>query len=84
VVYGRVQGVFFRGFVAGQAAELGLSGEVRNLADGTVEVRVEGERDRLEALVVRLKQGPPAARVTKVETKWTACTGAYDGFRVRY
>jgi acylphosphatase len=84
IVYGRVQGVFFRDFVTGWARELGLAGYVRNLPDGAVEVRAEGERQQLEKLVGYLKEGPPAARVNKVVTNWSEYTGNYSGFRVRY
>ena len=83
-VYGRVQGVFFRAFVARWARELSLVGYVRNLHDGAVEVRVEGERQQLEKLVGYLKVGPPAARVDKVVTSWSEYTGDYSGFGVRY
>jgi acylphosphatase len=83
-VYGRVQGVFFRDFVARWARELKLAGYVRNLPDGAVEVRVEGERQQLEKLVGYLKVGPPAARVNKVVTSWSGYAGNYSGFKVRY
>jgi acylphosphatase len=83
-VYGRVQGVFFRAFVTGRARELGLAGYVRNLPDGSVEVRAEGERQELEKLVGYLEVGPPASRVSKVVTSWPEYTGDYSGFRVRY
>ena len=84
IVYGRVQGVFFRDFVTRWARELGLAGYVRNLPDGAVEVRAEGERQQLEKLVGYLKEGPPAARVNKVVTSWSEYAGNYSGFRVRY
>jgi len=84
-VYGFVQGVFFRVFVASQAAELGLTGYVRNLPRGdTVEVQAEGERKQLEKLVRYLKTGPPEARVKRVETNWGEYTGSYSGFRISY
>ncbi len=83
-VRGRVHGVFFRAFVEEWAAELNLTGYVRNRPDGNVEVRAEGERQRLEKLVGYLKVGPPAARVDEVITVWTAYSGAFSGFRVRY
>ena len=83
-VYGRVQGVFFRAFVTRCARELGLSGYVRNLPDGAVEVGVEGERQQLEKLVGFLELGPPGARVNKVVTIWSEYTGDYSGFSVRY
>ena len=64
--------------------ELGLVGYVRNLPDGTVEVRAEGERKQLEKLISYLKAGPPAARVGKVLTNWSEYTGDYSGFKIRY
>ena len=83
-VYGRVQGVFFRDFVSTCARELGLAGYVRNLPDGAVEVRAEGERQQLEKLVRYLGVGPPGARVYEVVTSWSEHTGNYSGFSVRY
>ncbi len=83
IVYGRVQGVFFRSFVIRQAEELALTGYVRNLSEGAVEVRAEGERDKLEELIGYLKAGPPAARVGKVVTDWSGYSGSYTDFDVR-
>jgi len=83
-VYGRVQGVFFRAFVAEHAHELGLTGYVRNLPLRAVEVVAEGERKQLEKLISYLKMGPPDAKVEKVVTNWSEYTGNYSGFRIRY
>jgi len=84
IVYGYVQGVFFRAFVVEWANELGLTGYVRNLRGGTVEVLAEGERKQVEKLIGYLKVGPPGARVEKVVTNWSEYTGGYSGFRIRY
>lgn len=84
VVCGYVQGVFFRAFVVEWANELGLTGYVRNLRGGTVEVLAEGERKQVEKLIGYLKVGPPGARVEKVVTNWSEYTGGYSGFRIRY
>jgi len=84
VVYGRVQGVFFRAFASRQAKELGLAGYVRNLTGGAVGVQAEGERAQLEELIGYLKVGPPAAKVERVETNWSEHTGSYSGFDVKY
>jgi len=85
IVYGRVQGVFFRAFVSKRAAELGLTGYVRNLRDReAVEVQAEGERRQLERLIDHLKVGPPGARVEKVKIKWSEYTGSYSDFSIRY
>ena len=84
-VNGRVQGVFFRAFVSERAAELGLTGYVRNLPDGrAVEVQAEGEREQLEKLIAYLKVGPPSANVQEVVTEWSEYTGNYSRFTIRY
>ena len=84
IIYGCVQGVFFRAFTSGCAGELGLTGYVRNLPDWkSVEVQAEGERNKLERLIDHLKDGPPRASVEKVETSWSEYTGSYSGFGIR-
>lgn len=84
VIGGRVQGVLFRDFVFRRARALGLTGYVRNLPDGTVSVRAEGERGQLEKLVGYLGLGPPAARVTRVDVSWSEYTGKYADFSVTF
>jgi len=84
IVHGRVQGVFFRAFVSARAIQLGLTGYVRNLAGGTVEVNAEGERKQLDQLINYLKVGPPSAKVGKVVTNWSEYTGSYSRFSIRY
>jgi len=85
IVYGYVQGVFFRAFASRRATELGLTGYARNLPGGeAVEVNAEGEREKLQKLIDFLKVGPPTAEVEKVETNWSEYTGSYSGFSVRY
>ena len=84
VVYGYVQGVFFRAFVSRRATELGLAGYVRNLPGETVEVLAEGERKQLEKLITYLKVGPPAAKVERAVTNWSEYTGKYSSFNIRY
>ena len=82
-ITGRVQGVFYRAYVIGQARRLGLAGYARNLEDGSVEVAAEGDTKLLEELVACLWQGSPASRVSGVEASWQAPTGRYTGFNVR-
>lgn len=67
VVSGLVQGVGFRWFVARHARSLGLTGFARNLADGRVEVVVNGPDETLTALERLLQQGPASAQVERVE-----------------
>ena len=84
IVYGYVQGVYFRDFVSRRAKQLGLTGYVGNLPGGSVEVAAEGERKQLEQLIDYLKVGPPIAKVEKVVTNWSEYTGSYSGFSIRY
>ncbi len=66
VVSGRVQGVGFRWFVEREAAQIGLTGWVRNCEDGDVEVMATGTREQLSTLRQKLQQGPRASRVDHV------------------
>ena len=68
-VHGKVQGVFYRQSTRDKALELGLTGTVRNNADGSVTIVATGEPAQLEALLEWSKKGPAAARVTGVTTK---------------
>jgi acylphosphatase len=65
-VSGRVQGVFFRAWTQQQANELGVTGWVRNAADGSVEAHLAGEESAVQQLIERLHDGPPSAIVSKV------------------
>jgi acylphosphatase len=67
VVHGRVQGVFFRGSTAERARELRVNGWVRNRPDGTVEAVFEGSAAQVAEMVRYCRQGPPWARVERVE-----------------
>jgi len=69
-VHGRVQGVGFRAFVLDEGRSLGVAGTVMNSRDGCVRVEAEGPKALLEELLARLRQGPPAARVTRVTEEW--------------
>lgn len=66
-VFGRVQGVWFRGSARDRARQLGLSGWVRNREDGSVEAVACGAPESVEAFRSWLHDGPSAARVDKVE-----------------
>lgn len=81
-VYGLVQGVFFRDTTRQKAGALGLTGWVRNVADGSVEVTAEGPRAALESLLEFLHAGPSQARVERVDADWSAATGDFTTFDV--
>lgn len=75
VVHGKVQMVGFRAFVIHHAGDAGLSGTVRNEADGTVETVLEGPRPAVERVLDLLRQGPTHARVERIDVEYSNPTG---------
>lgn len=84
IVRGRVQLVMFRDFTQRKGSGLGLSGTVRNLSDGTVEVVAQGERAALERLIAKLHKGSLLSRVDAVEVAWREPAERFDRFRIVY
>ena len=82
-VRGRVQGVYFRASTVQQARHLGLTGWVTNCRDGSVEVVAEGSSEKLEELVAWCHQGPPGARVERVEVQRQDFRGEFAKFQIR-
>lgn len=81
-VSGRVQGVWYRASTQKEANALGLTGWVRNLPDGRVEVVACGEKEKVMELYAWLQRGPELAKVAAVsyaEIVWQA----YERFEVR-
>jgi acylphosphatase len=84
MVHGHVQGVFYRAFVMEKALELGLTGYARNLPSRRdVEVRVEGDKEKIEQLLECLKTGPARASVEKVTATWQNYKGEFTSFTIR-
>lgn len=81
-VYGTVQGVGFRYSTLQVAQDLGVTGFVRNQADGTVEIVAEGSDDQLNALIDWAHRGPSAAQVTQVDVTKSADQSRFDRFTI--
>lgn len=81
-ISGRVQGVTFRAWTKRNAKKLGLSGWVRNLKDGRVEVVLEGEKNKVSRLLDLLADGPLLADVEKLEVIDEKCNNT-DGFNIQ-
>lgn len=84
VIRGLVQGVYFRASTREVAAQIGVTGWVKNLPDGSVEAVIEGEKKKVEEVVGWCHQGPPGARVRGVDVQWEPYAGEFTTFDIRY
>lgn len=83
LVKGRVQGVGFRYYTLKSAQEKNLTGWVRNLRDGRVEVLAEGDQDRLNQLIADLRQGPISSDIDHVEVNFSNSAGEFKDFGIK-
>jgi len=84
VISGRVQGVWFRANTKEKARQLNVKGWVRNLPDGRVEAVFEGDKEAVEEMIRWCHQGPPLAKVEKVEVEYREPEGKYEDFSILY
>ncbi len=82
VLTGRVQGVGFRHFVWREASRLGLDGEVRNRADGSIEIHAWGPRGELDRLLESAQRGPASAQVTDSDARFDDAPCRQRGFHI--
>lgn len=68
-VTGKLQGVYYRQSTKEKALELGLTGTVKNLPNGNVQIMASGNPQQLNALAAWCKQGPPRAKVEEVRVE---------------
>jgi len=81
---GRVQGVAYRFYAEKYAGRLGVTGWVRNLEDGQVEVLAEGSAERIADFLERLREGPRLARVERFDVRREPATGEFAEFRIAF
>ncbi len=82
-IKGKVQGVFYRDNTRKKAKELGLRGYVKNLEDGSVEVIVLGEEDKINQLIKFCKSSPGSSEVKEITIEEQPLS-PFDDFKVRY
>jgi acylphosphatase len=83
MVSGLVQGVGFRYFAARRAQEFGLTGYVKNLPSGDVEVMASGEKGMISDFAAALRVGPRGSRVSAVSVEWLETGETFEGFDIR-
>jgi acylphosphatase len=83
-IHGKVQGVGYRFFATRVARRLGLKGNIQNLRNGSVEARVEGEKETIDEWVEELREGPRYAEVTRIDQETREFTGTLPDFDVEF
>lgn len=83
IVSGRVQGVYFRANTQKQAQALGITGTVRNLPGGEVEIVATGSADQLKTLIKWCHKGPLLAKVAEVKVSESALDNQSSAFEIR-
>ena len=81
-VSGKVQGVWFRDSTRQEAIKLKVTGWVKNIPGGTVDLEAEGEENNLKSLERWLHIGSPHSRVDIVDLQWIVPTNTYSTFEV--
>jgi acylphosphatase len=84
IIKGRVQGVGFRWFAVDNARKMNVTGYVKNLLSGDVEVVAEGDEAQLDAFYALISKGPPFSHVTDVGLKDREVSGEFKEFYVEY
>jgi acylphosphatase len=82
LVSGMVQGVGYRYFAAREASPFEITGYVKNLPDGRVEVFAEGQREELDQFLEKLRRGPRFGFVEHVEIEWLDYQGRFKKFSI--
>ena len=84
IVSGVVQMVGFRSFTLRMAQQYGLTGWVRNVPNGNVEIEVEGDACLVKEFLRDVRIGPPSSRVAAFDVTWGSYSGEYGAFEVRF
>ena len=84
IIEGRVQGVWFRESTKRKALSLGVYGWVRNLPDGRVEVVAEGEEERLNEFLRRIREGLMKRYIKREDVIWENYKQEFDDFEIRF
>lgn len=83
-IFGQVQGVGLRHAIFAMARQLKLTGWVKNLADGTVEVLAQGQEKELKKIISWIKTGNGYAEIKKIEEHWQQIDETINDFEIKY
>ncbi len=81
---GHVQGIGFRYTAESIAHRVGLTGWVKNLQDGRVELVCEGAKEKIEALFLEIQESSLGRHIKKTDCRWEQPTNEFEDFRVEF
>jgi acylphosphatase len=85
IVSGKVQGVGFRFFAQRKAVQYGINGWVRNLDDGSVEIRAMGDKKQMDSFMRDLKRGNPFSSIDHMQVdELDGQSGLSSSFKIKY
>lgn len=84
IVFGRVQGVFFRAYTKQKASELKIYGWVRNRRDGSVEILAEGSKENIEKFISWCRIGSPYSKVENIVVDRQEYKNEFNKFEIIY
>jgi acylphosphatase len=84
IVSGEVQGVGYRYYTQMKAIQFGITGWVRNLHEGGVEILASGEKPDLNLFIEEIRRGNPFSTVNHIEIHETEKTEIYKSFAIKY
>lgn len=84
IIFGKVQGVFFRNFIKEQADILEIKGFIRNIPDGNVEIIAQGDEIVLKELIKQAKIGPDFAKIDKINVSHETSNTIFKDFKIIY
>lgn len=82
LIFGRVQGVFFRQLVKKNADKLNIKGFTRNIPNGTVEIYAQSEEEILNRFIEIVKKGPETAKIEKINVSYETCREILTDFLI--
>ncbi len=83
IIFGEVQGVFFRDFTKKIADSIGVFGWVKNNSNGSVEAIAEGSKKQLDEFLEKCSKGPQTSEIVEVRRLWEKASGEFKGFGIR-
>ena len=82
-ISGKVQGVFYRAYTKEKALEIGVTGWVKNNTNNTVSVTIEGEKKKVEEMIIHCKKGSPQSNVTDIKIAEEPFQNEFSTFIIR-